>query len=394
MNIGILGGGQLACMLADAARSIGHRVTVLSRKDEPAADSNCEIVTGELSDAAAVEELFRRCEVVTIENEFVDVGLIRELQVKYPHVRFMPTASALELTQDKLAQKQLFQRCGLGTAVYRVLSEHPTEEELRRVTLELGGKVVLKFSRGGYDGKGVMPWGADDDPAEALAFWARAVETNARLFAEAHVAFLGEVALVAVRHASGEFASWPLMFTRQTDGTCREVYGPAVWMGLSAERQMEAQRAANAIGSALGFCGVFAIEFFLTEDGLWVNEMAPRVHNSGHYTLNGAEESQFAAHIRAITKTGLVEPHIDKFAYMRNLLGPAAREFDAKTLDDVPPPTGVALHWYGKRRSKPKRKMGHLTGRCMTIDELRELREQTCYWELEFWSAQSQERMS
>ncbi len=386
MKIGVLGGGQLATMLTEAARKMGHSVTLLSRAGEPAIKAANRALTGDIRDVVALEELFRCVDVVTVESELLDVQAIRTIHAKYPLVRFLPSAAALEVSQCKLAQKKLLQRCGLNTADYRVLSGHVQPGELEHTSAELGGKVVLKWSTGGYDGRGVLPWRRGEDTSRALAFWARGVSQGVKVFVETHVEFGSEAAMVAVRHQSGEFASWPLMFTRQSDGTCREVYGPAVRMGLSETTQADAERAARAIGTALEFCGVFALEIFLTKRGFLVNEIAPRVHNSGHFTLHGNEESQFEAHIRAVTEAPLVQPSIDRLAYMRNVLGPPAEEFQVGATTIVPPPPMVALFWYGKQQSKPKRKMGHLTGRCDTVDALRELREQTCFWEQHFWS--------
>lgn len=385
MKIGILGGGQLATMLTQAAQKLGHCVTLLSHADEPAVKAANHTLTGDIRDAAALEELFRRVEVITVESELLDVEALRELQTQYRHVQLLPTVAALEVSRCKLAQKRLFQRCGLATADYRALSDDVQRLELEQTCAALGGRIVLKWSTGGYDGRGVLPWTAGGDSLQALEFWTQGIRRGAKVFAETRVEFSDEAAIVAVRHQSGEFATWPLMFTRQSDGVCREVYGPAVLMGLSEATQVGARDAALAIGTALDFCGVFALEVFLTTRGLLVNEMAPRVHNAGHFTLHGSEESQFEAHIRAITHAPLVQPRVDRFAYMRNVLGPPAEAFDVGTTA-VPPPPDAALVWYGKRQSKPKRKMGHLTSRCETVDALRELREQTCFWEQQFWS--------
>ena len=388
MRLGILGGGQLALMLTEAAHKLGHTVTIVSQPDEPAVSVADETIAGSIRDPEAVEALFRAVDVITIENELLDMPLIREFEGKYPQVRFLPATSAVAITQDKLSQKQLFERCGLGSAAYVPLSRDVQRAELEAVAQRLGCKVVLKWSKGGYDGRGVLVWAASEDPSPALTFWARGVESGTTVFAEACIPFQGEVAMVAVRDGQGQFAYWPLMFTRQSEGTCREVYGPAVRMGLDVARQLEAERAATAIGNELGFCGVFAIEFFLTNDGLLVNEMAPRVHNSGHFTLSGDEESQFAAHVRAVTNTPLVHPAVDEYAYMWNLLAPERPEFDARRLVNVPPPGGAALHWYGKATAKPRRKMGHVTARCASVEALRQLSEQVCVWEQHFWTAQ------
>jgi 5-(carboxyamino)imidazole ribonucleotide synthase len=206
------------------------------------------------------------------------------------------------------------------------------------------------------------------------------------VYAEQRIEFERELAMVSTRATDGTQRYFPLVVSRQETGVCREVYGPAVEFGISPRLEERSREIMAAMGQDVDFCGTFAVEFFLDPDGkLLVNEMAPRVHNTGHYSLFGQEPSQFDLHVQAVTGAPLSEPRVEGLVVMRNLLGPAGgnRSCSAPTEE---PPSGTGLWWYGKGTARPGRKMGHLTGRSDSQEGIEALRDTLRQYESRFWS--------
>lgn len=391
-SLGILGGGQLARMIAEAALREGFQPVVLAEsRDEPAAIEEALWVPGRLCDRHAIAALARQVDVLTIENEFVDVGVLREVLEAQPGVRLLPDLDSIATAQDKLAQKQLFFRLGLASPDFESVEVEHIDEELPRLWRRFPEGFVLKFSRYGYDGRGNLVILPDRGPRESeIAHFCReAQRAGSAIYAEQHVDFKAELAIVATRAADGSMAIFPVVESRQERGICREVAGPTVRLGTAPEIAQQASRAIERIAEHLGFCGTLAVEFFLTNEGqLLINEMAPRVHNSGHYTLYGGEASQFDLHVQAIMGRSLARPDISALVAMRNILGPRG------TISGLPcpPPTlplpaGIELHWYGKRTVSAGRKMGHLTGRATSEESLQRSLEQMELYEDRFWAA-------
>ncbi len=385
---GILGGGQLARMLAQAAASQGLSIAVFAaRSSNPAVAVSERRFFGELQDRIALRSFFAACDGVVFESEFAPCDLLKEASQGLS-VEFFPSLSILFELQDKLRQKEICRRLGLPFTEYRSLEEGLSPEvQLNQAVEAFGHSFVLKWAQLGYDGYGtyVSPdaWN-DEARAQALDFLRRASEKKVPVFVEEKIPFRRELAMVGVRSTQGEFAHYPLVISRQREGMCRSVVGPAVGLGAEAETERQAAQAVRRLAEELGLVGAFAIEFFETADGgLLINEIAPRVHNSGHFTLDASETSQFENHWRAVQGRPLGSTRCAPGFAMLNLLGPS---FPVASGALVPPePTMHShLHWYGKEESRPRRKLGHLNARTEKIEEVpsleRELEEVESRW--------------
>lgn len=390
-RLGILGGGQLARMIAEAALREGLRPVVLAEsRDEPAAIEGALWVPGALHDRKAVATLASQADVLTIENEFVDVDLLRDVLEEYPGVRLAPGLKSISIAQDKLAQKRLFNKLGLASPDCERVEIERMHQAMPVLRQRFPDGFVLKFARFGYDGRGnllVKPTAPTLD-SDIDFFCRAAARAGSAVFAERLVDFTAELAVVATRTADGRLQCFPVVESRQEHGICREVAGPAAHLDTPPWIAAQAAEAISRIADHLQFCGTLAVEFFLTKAGeLLINEMAPRVHNSGHYSLYGRESSQFDLHIQAIEGQALTIPEVNGFAAMRNILGP---EGMVPGLPCPAPsqrvPKGVELHWYGKRTVSTGRKMGHLTGRANTAAELQQMLDAMRRYEERYWS--------
>lgn len=351
-TIGVVGGGQLGRMLALEARRMGYRTLVLDPgADAPAAQVGDELIHAPLDDRDAARELARRSDVVTLEWENADVATLRELGEMVP-VR--PGAHVLHVCQHRVREKDAVRRLGVGTAEYRAVS---TRAELDAALLEIGAPAVLKTARWGYDGKGQAVIRTPDDAAAAL----EAVGGEGReLILEGFVPFRMEVSVVCARSARGEVATFPVAENVHRRGILDLSIVPA---RVEPEVADEARRIGEALARGLDVVGLLAVEMFVTDDGrLLVNELAPRPHNSGHYTWEGCLVSQFEQQLRAVTGLPLGSTELLRPAAMANLLGEDGGTglADARVGEALGVP-GVALHLYGKPEARPGRKMGHLT---------------------------------
>jgi 5-(carboxyamino)imidazole ribonucleotide synthase len=359
--IGILGGGQLGRMLALAARAMGYRIAVLDPDpDCPAASVADRVVVGSYDDVGAALRLAHRSAVATYELEHVAADVVAALEARLP-VR--PGHRALTVTQDRLAERRFVEACGGLVAPWR---EVRSLEEAQAAAAELGLPLRLKLPIGGYDGRGqlrVVQLSELDDA------WARLGQpSGSSLLAERELVFDGELSIVLARDVRGVTAAFPIARNRHDAGILVETVSPAPVSADVAER-------ATAIGvrlaEAMDLRGTLTAELFVLADGsIVVNELAPRVHNSGHWTIEGAATSQFEQHIRAICGLPLGSPAALSPAAMVNLLGTGPRRparligADAALAD----PT-VHLHVYDKRRVFERRKMGHLTALGGSVDE-------------------------
>lgn len=335
-------------MLAKAAFRLGHRPVVLAGSpDEPAAQICPDAIIGHWNDPDALKRFLGKADTIAFENEFVPRSAFEAAGIAADDSRFWPRLSAMYLLQDKLSQKRVLDELKIPTAPYRLWA---------------GGDpsgLVLKWSRMGYDGKGI--WFSGDLPK----FLEGAKAAGAEVYAEQRVAFRRELAIVACRSRTGEFVSYPLVISEQDHGICRRVMGPATSLGVKPSLEIQAAAAARKLAERLDLVGAFAIEFFETEKGeLWVNEIAPRVHNTGHYTQDAADSSQFENHWRAILGLPLGSTRTAPAFVMLNLVGgPAKPRLPVAT-------AGANLHWYGKTEFRPGRKLGHLNARRESVDEL------------------------
>jgi 5-(carboxyamino)imidazole ribonucleotide synthase len=302
-------------------------------------------------------------------------------------VRFAPGLSVIERLQDKLNQKRIFAASALPSSAYEVWKGSDLSGWIDFLTPRFPAGVVFKWSRMGYDGKGVLivPTPASQRK-EIQAFCEEALTKGAEVYAEEKIAFQRELAIVACHSTTGEFSAYPLVISEQQNGICKRVVGPASRFGAPAELMQEAHRCAEIIARATGIVGTFAIEFFEDENGrLLINEVAPRVHNSGHYTQDAAATSQFANHLRAVLGLPLGRTESHEVFAMFNLLGP-----EGVSLDMDPPilpkvSENIALHWYFKPEVRSRRKLGHLNASASDPNEfpnrLRELERIDFKWQ-------------
>ena len=349
MRVGILGGGQLARMLALEGIPLGHRFTFLEPSPHPPAAPLGTVVSAAYDDPAGLAEIAAATDVVTYEFENVPATSAAYLAARLP---VLPAPAALAATQDRLAEKRLFRELDIPTAPFHRIDAPGDVDAALAVT---GLPAVLKTRRFGYDGKGQAVAHTAAEAAAAVAW------LGPGLIAEAFVDFEEELSIIAVGGGdagggNGTRVFYPLTENHHRDGILRVSYAPA--HGVSRELQARAEGLAARVMDHLGYVGVLAIELFQVGDDLLANEMAPRVHNSGHWTLDGATASQFENHIRAVTGLPLAAPRVPGPAAMVNIIG------------EPPDPAAVAalplahLHLYDKS-PRPGRKLGHvnITGR-------------------------------
>ncbi|MBN9120899.1 MAG: 5-(carboxyamino)imidazole ribonucleotide synthase [Planctomycetes bacterium] len=351
MKLGILGGGQLGRMIALAGYPLGVSSTVL----EPAAGSSaaqvCAHVAGEFDNYQALYELAKGSDVVTYEFENVPVGAARWLAERVP---VFPPPRALEVSQERLAEKRFFTSLGIPTPPFAAIE---TVADFRAAVDEIGLPAVLKTRRFGYDGKGQA---VIRTPAEADAAWQRL--GGRPVILEGFVPFDRELSLVAARGRDGQIVTYPLVENTHIDGILHRSVAPAPDLG--EELTERAADFAARVLAELDYVGVLAIEWFQDGPRLLANEMAPRVHNSGHWTIEGALTSQFENHVRAVCGLPLGRADAVGFSAMYNFIGNVPRAADVLANPDA------HLHLYGKS-SRPGRKVGHVTLRAGSADELR-----------------------
>jgi 5-(carboxyamino)imidazole ribonucleotide synthase len=364
-RLGILGGGQLAKMLCDAARRLGLDPVVFAENmTDPAAQVAVKTCLGKLNDRTALARFFAEVDLAIIESEFVDCDLLDQMpRGPTGEAKIFPSTSVIRRLQDKIEQKRVLEAAHVPTSPWMRKPLHQSWSEWLAEIFPAGRtkRLVLKWARLGYDGKGTLLDDGSPTHAERATAWCLDAERRGiEVFAEDQIRFKSEVAIVAAHSVTGESVSWPVVISRQRNGVCEEVVGPATRFGVSSAVEEKAKKYAAAVARSSGLCGVFAIEFFLGEnDQLLVNEIAPRVHNSGHWSMDGAAAGQFENHWRAVLGMPLGATTGAGWFSMLNLLGPAGVSGPAHGLAPKPVP-GVFVHWYGKAELRPGRKMGHL----------------------------------
>jgi 5-(carboxyamino)imidazole ribonucleotide synthase len=359
--IGILGGGQLGRMLAMAARAMGYRVAVLDPDPGcPAAAVADQVVVGSYDDVDAARRLAGMSAVVTYELEHVAAGVVEACAAAVP-VR--PGLRPLLLTQDRLAERRFVEGAGIAVAPWR---EVRTLGEARAAAATLGLPLRLKVPIGGYDGRGQMRIA---DAADIDGAWEALGRTpGTPLLAERELDFEAEVSIIVARAIDGSCAAFPIARNRHDAGILAESVAPAP---VPAEVAQRATAIGATLATAMDLCGTLTAELFLLRDGsLVVNELAPRVHNSGHWTIEGAATSQFEQHIRAITGLGLGSTTALSPTAMVNLLGTGRRRPAVLVGAEVAlADPAVHLHLYDKHDVFERRKMGHLTALGTDTDE-------------------------
>ena len=362
--VGILGGGQLARMLAEAATPLGIRVKVLAgQSDEGAPEVVPDVVIGAPDDPQAIRSFVAGVDVLTIDHENVDHGTLAALEAEGVAVR--PSVHTLEFS-DKAHQRVAFSEAGLPVPDFAVVDprDDAALDTMQGFAARHGRRLVAKASRGGYDGRGV--WMLEADRIEAFL----SNYEGAALVLEPILDMEIELAVLVARNQSGEVRTWPVLETVQVDGMCDEVVYPAP---VTDELTAAAREVSARVAEVTGAVGVLAVELFVVDGEVLVNEIAPRVHNSGHMTIEGFSTSQFEQHLRAILDwpLGPTEP-TSSAVVMANVVGSAdedPRDRQAVALAEVP---GAHVHLYGKT-PRDKRKIGHVTVLGEDRDSVRQL---------------------
>ncbi|MGE0256162.1 MAG: 5-(carboxyamino)imidazole ribonucleotide synthase [Alphaproteobacteria bacterium] len=345
-TIGILGGGQLGRMTALAAARLGYRCHVFCQKaDEPAAQVAAATTLADFTDTAALDRFARAVDVVTVEFENVPAAALRRLARRVPT---RPDARALSVAQDRVAEKGFVNAAGVATARWAAV---PRRGDLAAAVAQVGTPAILKTNRLGYDGKGQA---RVDRAGDAEAAWEAIRPDRHGAILERRVAFASEASVIVARGVDGATACWVPVENRHRDHVLSQTIVPAP---LPAAVRRRAVAIGARLATALDLVGLLAVELFVLKSGrLLVNELAPRPHNSGHWTLDAAATSQFEQLVRAACGLPLGSTDRVADAMMDNLLGD-----DARVWPDLLAEPGARLHLYGKGEIRPGRKMGHVT---------------------------------
>jgi 5-(carboxyamino)imidazole ribonucleotide synthase len=350
-RIGVIGGGQLAWMMGGAAQKLGLELVVQTpHREDPAVAIASDTVLAKIDDATATAVLASKCDIITFENEFVDLDALSILANQ--GVCFRPSLEALTPLLDKYHQRCYLRNLGLPVPEFFAV-----EGDNEKIASKLDFPLVLKSRRHGYDGQGTFI-------IKDFAILQPKLDyniTESAFLIEEFIPFQRELAIIAARSVDGEVVTYPVVETQQEEQVCRRVIAPAQ---ITPKLVAEIEAIAHTILSSLQVVGVFGIELFLTPDGkVLVNEIAPRTHNSGHFSLDACETSQFEQHLRAVCGLSLGNPVLRcAAAVMVNLLGYEDTLFDYQKkrshLQQIP---RAHLHWYGKIESRLGRKLGHVT---------------------------------
>jgi 5-(carboxyamino)imidazole ribonucleotide synthase len=362
--VGMVGGGQLARMTHQAAIALGQSLRVLATSpDDGAALVAADVVIGHHADLAALREFAKGCDVVTFDHEHVPGDHIRALAAE--GVTVLPGADALRYAQDKGAMRDRLAELSVPVPRWRPVS---APSDIAEFAAETGWPVVVKAVTGGYDGRGVWVLGPSDPVPDT------------ELIVEEKVPLRRELAAVVARSPFGQVAAYPVVETVQRDGICVEVLAPAP--GLSEDLAVAAERLAISLATSLDVVGVLAVELFETAEGLLVNELAMRPHNSAHWTIEGARTSQFEQHLRAVLDyplgdTSLAAPAV----VMVNVLGgePGGMSIDERLHHLFAAEPGARVHLYGKQ-VRPGRKIGHVTVLGDDMDDVRARAARAARW--------------
>ena len=351
MKIGIIGGGQLARMMMECAYRYGFEFVILSKeKNSPAGMITNNEITGDWNDTECLKKFAGVCDVVTLENEFIDYKKLECIESLGKKV--YPSSSNIRLIQDKFIQKETLRSLKIPVAEF---SDVKSIEGIRSFTEKYNYPVILKSRTMGYDGKGNYKIDSDDDIGTAMDELGKRGE----LMCEQFIKFEKEIAVQAVRSINGEIKIYPVVETVQENHICKYVFASN---DLFVNLKREVEKIAIIILEHLNYVGVMGIEMFLKGNEIIVNELAPRVHNSGHYTIEGCYTSQFENHIRAVSGLSLGETGMkENSSVMINILGEFDGKYNLDFLKKVNLDENSFLHLYGKHENRIGRKMGHIT---------------------------------
>jgi len=357
-TVGVLGGGQLGRMFVLRARAMGYRTAVLDPDPVSPAGTAADLhLRAAYTDPAALDRLASECDAVTTEFENVPAEALERLGGS---CRVRPTVSAVAVTQDRISEKQFLERSGFPTAPFRPVRN---ERELQAAVREVALPALLKTSRLGYDGKGQTPVDRPEDAPTAFR-----VLGSVPCVLERRLALETEVSVVLARGDDGAVAAFPVGENRHRNGILETTVVPAQ---VGRDTLDAARSIACRVATALEYVGVLGVEMFVADGGrIYVNELAPRPHNSGHYTLDACSVDQFEQQLRALCALPLAEPRLLSPVAMINLLGDLWSSGEPRWVEVFRRP-GVKLHLYGKAEPRPGRKMGHLN--CLADDPARAL---------------------
>ncbi|HEX2316632.1 MAG TPA: 5-(carboxyamino)imidazole ribonucleotide synthase [Thermomonospora sp.] len=354
--VGMVGGGQLARMTHQAAIALGVQLRVLAASPQDSAARVCaDVRIGAHTSLEDLRSFAKDCDVVTFDHEHVPPACIRALEED--GVACRPGSAALLHAQDKLVMRERLSAAGAPCPKFAALPADDPLPALEAFAADAGWPVVLKATRGGYDGKGL--WIVHDPGPATAELLGRLTGEGVALMAEQHVTFRRELSALVARSPYGQGAAYPVVETVQRDGICHEVIAPAP--GLDDDLAAEAQRLALDIAERLDVVGLLAVELFETSSGVVVNELAMRPHNSGHWTIEGSRTSQFEQHLRAVLNLplGSTEP-VAPYTVMANVLGGDEPDLYPRYLHVMAHDPAVKVHFYGKD-VRPGRKIGHVT---------------------------------
>lgn len=351
MKIGILGGGQLARMMIEAGSRFGYDFIIYStEKNSPAGRMCSREYFGNWDNLDAIDEFTRSADVITLENEFIDYKIIEHIENNGGVVK--PDSSVVKMVQDKLLQKNFLKEISVPVADFTEINSH---EDISRFCGKVGFPVVLKSRTMGYDGKGNYMIKSESDIDVAYS----QLSERGKLMCEEFINFNFEAAIQAVRNEKGEIKFYPIVETLQEDHICHLVKAP---LQLPADMSDYLLGITEKVLNKLNYIGVMGIEFFVTKSKILINELAPRVHNTGHYTIEACDVSQFENHIRAVTGLPLGNTEMKcKSAVMINILGTRDGDCTNPELNSVMKMRNIYLHLYGKEKISKGRKMGHIT---------------------------------
>ncbi len=368
-KIGIIGGGQLGQMMLLEAKKMGFYAVVLDPVEKCPCHSICdEHIVASFDDEKAFQLLAEKTDVITYEFEHINAKALERLEAK--GYKVYPTAASLEIIQDKLTQKEAMLKANLPVPEFMIINN---TDDMSAAGDKYGYPYMLKARTGGYDGKGNTVVHSYDDIPKA---YAELGSGSIKLMAEKMIDFKMETSILACRSLNGEIAVYPVGDNKHIDSILHETSVPA---NIPEKAAKQAMAAASKVMEIFDGIGMFCVEMFVTKDNcILVNEVAPRPHNSGHYTIEGCITSQFENHIRAIVGLPLGDTSLISPTVMINLLGEENYSGDTLVsgLDKAMALKGVNVHIYGKVQTKPKRKMGHITVTSNSVSKAKSIAEE------------------
>ena len=347
--LGIIGGGQLGMMLTEAAQNMKEEISKIIVLDPtencPASKVGAEQIIADFKDKNAIKKLSELSDIITYEIESGDSDALKKLE---EHTEISPSPDTLKTIQDKLLQKQFLQKNGIPVAEFSIIEN---KEELDQMIDKMGLPLLLKMRKDAYDGRGNYKINSKSDIDDALDLF-----SGKSLMVEKFIKFEKEVSVIAARNTKGEIATYPVVENIHENNILKMTIAPG---RVSDNVKKQAEQIAEKTMEVLHGAGVFGIEMFVTsDDEVLINEIAPRVHNSGHHTLQSSDTSQFEQHLRAILGMNLGDMSIKSPTIMYNILGPATFQGEYNVL--CPKKNNIFLKMYGKLESKPQRKIGHI----------------------------------